>query len=100
MVWGRIRRCGLVGGGVALLEDVWPCWRRCVTGFELQSFQSPWQASYLSVCLSVCLSINEDVKLSAAPAPCLSVPCHDAHGLTFENISKLQILNAFLYFLY
>jgi len=22
-------RCGLVGGGVALLEEVWPCWRRC-----------------------------------------------------------------------
>jgi hypothetical protein len=25
----RLRRCGLVGGGVALLEEVWPCWRRC-----------------------------------------------------------------------
>jgi hypothetical protein len=26
---GTIRRCGLVGGGVALLEEVWSCWRRC-----------------------------------------------------------------------
>ena len=26
---GRIRRRGLAGGGVALLEEVWPCWRRC-----------------------------------------------------------------------
>ena len=26
---GRIRRCDLVGGGVALLEEVWPCWRKC-----------------------------------------------------------------------
>jgi hypothetical protein len=25
----RIRRYGLVGGGVALLEEMWPCWRRC-----------------------------------------------------------------------
>jgi hypothetical protein len=27
-----LKGCGLVGGGVALLEEVWPCWRRCVTG--------------------------------------------------------------------
>ena len=33
-----IRRFGLVGVGVALLEWVWPCWRKCVTvevGFEV-----------------------------------------------------------------
>jgi hypothetical protein len=24
-----IRRCGLAGGGVVLLEEVWSCWRRC-----------------------------------------------------------------------
>ena len=23
-----IRRCGLVGVGMALLEEAWPCWRR------------------------------------------------------------------------
>jgi len=28
-VWPCWRRCGLVGGGVALLEGVWPYWRRC-----------------------------------------------------------------------
>jgi hypothetical protein len=26
---GTIRRDGLVGMGVALLEWVWPCWSRC-----------------------------------------------------------------------
>lgn len=31
-VWPGWRGCGLVGRGVALLEDVWPGWRRCVTG--------------------------------------------------------------------
>jgi hypothetical protein len=38
-VWPCWRRCGLVGGGVALLEEVWPCWRRCGmslgVGFEI-----------------------------------------------------------------
>ena len=24
---GTVRRCGLARGGVALLEEVWPCWR-------------------------------------------------------------------------
>jgi hypothetical protein len=27
---GTIRRCGLVGVGVASSEWVWPCWSRCV----------------------------------------------------------------------
>jgi hypothetical protein len=26
---GTIRSCGPVGGGVGLLEEVWPCWSRC-----------------------------------------------------------------------
>ena len=26
-----IRMCGLVGVGVASLEKVWSCWRKCVT---------------------------------------------------------------------
>ena len=32
-----VRRCGLIGGSVALLEEVWPCWRKYVAvgvGFE------------------------------------------------------------------
>jgi hypothetical protein len=28
---GNIRRCGLVRVGMALLEEVWPYWRRYVT---------------------------------------------------------------------
>jgi hypothetical protein len=30
---GKIRRCGLIRGGIGLLEKVWPCFRRC--GFVL-----------------------------------------------------------------
>ena len=29
---GTIRRCGLAEVGVALLEEVWPCWGRCYLG--------------------------------------------------------------------
>jgi hypothetical protein len=53
---GTIRRCGFVGGGVALLEgvcgfvkggmtlleEVWPCWRKYITvgvGFEVSYAQ-------------------------------------------------------------
>ena len=31
-VWPYWRRYGLAGGGVALLEEVWPCWRRSGLG--------------------------------------------------------------------
>jgi hypothetical protein len=27
-VWPCWRRCGLAAGGVALLQEVWPCWKR------------------------------------------------------------------------
>jgi hypothetical protein len=43
-------------GGVALLEEVWPCWRRCVTGSELWDFKSLSQAQYLNS--SCCLQIQ------------------------------------------
>ena len=33
--WPCWRRCGLVGRGVASLEEVWPRWRKYVTGGDL-----------------------------------------------------------------
>ena len=52
-------------GGVALLELVWPCWRKCVSGDDLWGFKSPCQAqfslflwpSYQYVVLSYCSSL-------------------------------------------
>jgi len=62
---GAVGRCGPVGVGVALLEEVWPFWNRHVTvgvGFKtltLAVWKSVfcWQPS------------DEDVDLSAPPAP-------------------------------
>jgi len=46
-VWPCWRRCGLVEGGVALLEEVWPCWSGCITvGVD---FKSHFLASWMSV---------------------------------------------------
>ena len=62
-------------GGMALLEWVWPCWRKCITlevGFE---------GSYTQAMLSVnivhfLLSLDQDGELSAPSlVQCLSV-CH------------------------
>jgi len=65
------RRCGLIGGGVALLEEVWPCCRRCViVGFET-FFLSTWETVFSL------LPSDWDVELSAPSlAPCLSGCCH------------------------
>ena len=62
-------------GGMALLEWVWPCWRKCVTveaGFEVSRFQalSSKARSLLQ------LPVDQDVELSAPPAPRLPGPCH------------------------
>ena len=62
-------------GGVALLEWVWPCWRKCVTvgaGFEV----SYAQAMSTSMAHSLLLPADHDVELWAPPA----VPCLPAHG--------------------
>jgi hypothetical protein len=69
---GTIRRCGFVGVGVALLEEV--C--HCGMGFEV---------SYAQAILSVVYSLlllpsDQDVDLSApSPAPCLPTCCHASH---------------------
>ena len=58
--WRRIRRHGLVGGGMTLLEE------ECCQAQSL----SPSQ-----------LSVDQDAKLSATDlAPQMSASYHDAHG--------------------
>jgi hypothetical protein len=47
-----MRRCGLVGVGVTLLQEVWHC-----GGWAMRS--------------SSCLPLEQDVELSAPPAPYL-----------------------------
>ena len=60
LLWsGAIKKYGLVGVGVALLEWVWPCWRKCVTiqaGFEVSDI----------ICMAHSLSllpVDQDVAL-------------------------------------
>jgi hypothetical protein len=56
---GPTRRCGLVGGGVALL-GYWPCCQKCVLGLGLWGFRSANQAQFHSLFL---LPANPDVEL-------------------------------------
>ncbi|CAO2592911.1 hypothetical protein LEMLEM_LOCUS7009, partial [Lemmus lemmus] len=53
-VWSCWSRCGLVGGGVVLLEEVWSCWRRkCVTVevvFEVSYMLKPCSVSQSILC--------------------------------------------------
>lgn len=61
---GIIRWYGLIEGDVALLEEAWPCWRKCVTvtvrvGFEvsvLQPLLVVWVLCF--ICLFVCLGVH------------------------------------------
>jgi hypothetical protein len=72
---GTIRRCGHVGVDVALLEWVWPCWRKCVT-VGMGIVVSYTQARP-SVAHSLLLHVDQDVEFSA-PSPALSawmLPC-------------------------
>ena len=86
---GTVRRFGLVGAGVAWLEEV------CHYGGGL------WDPS--PSCLrTVCTwhPLDKDVELSAAPAPCLPGYCHAptlmAIDWTCETVSQSQ-LNAVLH---
>jgi hypothetical protein len=69
---GTIRRCGLVGEGVALLEEV--ChWGWGGAGFEVSCAQTlpSVEDSHLFL-----LPVDQDVELTASLAPCLSpAPC-------------------------
>ena len=81
-------------GGVTLLEQVWPCWKNCLSvgvGFEtllLAKWEPVW------------LPLDEDVELSAPPAPCLHGHCHasclDANEINLKTCKQPQ-LNVILY---
>jgi hypothetical protein len=80
---GIIRRCGLVGIGVALIEEVCHCAGRLwgLLGFRLLlsggKIPSSWQP------------LGQDVELLAPPNPCLPAHCHascpDDNGLNLWN---------------
>ena len=59
-------------GAVALLEQVWPSWSRCVTvgvGFKTLILAA-WKPVFSLQ------PLDKDVELSALPAPCLPEHCH------------------------
>jgi hypothetical protein len=84
---GTIRKCGLIEGGVALLEEV--C--HCGVGFEVLCL-SPAQGRRVFRWPS-----DQDVKLSVpSPAPCQParcyVSCHDDNGLrSSETVTQPQL---------
>ena len=69
---GSIRRCDLIRGDVALLEEVCHCGAGTLRS---HIYSQVYQCDIVSSC---CL-LNQDVELSAPLAPCLSVWCHDSH---------------------
>lgn len=72
-------------GGVFLFEQVWPCWRKCVTGI---SFEVSKVHNRPSATLFLC-SCRSSVALSSTLA------CHhDNEPLSSATVSKPQ-LNAF-----
>ena len=91
---GTIRRYGLVGVDVALLEEL--C--HCGAGFEFSYTQAMPSVAYI---LSL-LSVDQDIELSApSPASHLPAHCHasclyDNNGLMSETVSQPQ-LNVSLY---
>jgi hypothetical protein len=79
-----IRRCDLIGVGVALLEEI----RHFGVGFETLLLAA-WKPVFS------CLPLEQDVELSAPPSPCLPgccyVSCHDDNGLNFWNCKPALI---------
>jgi hypothetical protein len=86
----RIRRCGLVGVVVFLLEEVrhW-VW---VVRFQKPTL-GPGSLSACSLWIRCKLSVTAPLPLLLA---CCCVPCHDAHGLTLWLSASSQ-LNVYLY---
>ena len=83
----------LLGGMMALLEEVWPQ-RKCVTvGWALRSpmlrLLPVWKI------VSSWLPLDQDVELSAPPAPSLPTRCHASHGddngLNLWNQSQVNV---------
>lgn len=77
-------------------QEVWSCWRKCITvGVALEV-----PPSWGRVCLSWLQSDQDAELLDSSLVSCLPrcchASCHDDNGLTSETVSQLQ-LNAYLY---
>jgi hypothetical protein len=70
-VLGHIRRCCLVGVGVALLEEIWPCWRWALRSYMLKLYPL-WHSPLL-------LPLYQDVESSVPPSLYLLAHCHASH---------------------
>ena len=91
---GRIRRCGLIVGGVllevgSLLEEVWRGWRRGVTGGGHGCFKSLGgiPVGFLSAFWLLSQNISTQLPLychTHLPA-CHQAPYHDSNRLIFWN---------------
>jgi hypothetical protein len=64
-----MRRCGLVGVGIAWLEEVCHC---------RLGLRDPLPVAWKQV--FSCLPLQQDAELLASPAPCLSRCCHMSHS--------------------
>ena len=70
-----IMRCWLVGVGVTLLEDVALLEEVITVGVGFEMFLAQTGRTVCSW-----LPLDEDVELSATPAPCLPGRCHASSG--------------------
>ena len=46
----KLRSMDLVRGRVALLEEVWPCWRKCALGVDFEVLKANTRLSVLICC--------------------------------------------------
>jgi hypothetical protein len=92
-VWPCWRRCGRVGG-VALLEEVWPCWRCGRVGggvaLEMMSFAKPTPSKLVGA-LSVSLSLSAS-WLSQHVSPQLLLQHHAC--LLATKLSAMMVMNS------
>jgi hypothetical protein len=71
---GIIRRCGLIGGAVALLEEMCHCICRWALGSPVLRLHPVWKI------VSSLLPSNHNIELLVPPAPCLPGHCHASHS--------------------
>jgi hypothetical protein len=86
--------------------EVWPCWSRCgVVGRSVSVCHCggglrELPPSCLRIPVSSCLPSEQDVELSAPPAPCLAGCCHascfDDNGLNLWNCKPAPIKYSFI----
>ena len=75
VIWICLAQGMALLGGMALLEEVWPCWGNVsLWGWTLRPslLLAAWKPVF-------CLPLEQDVELSTPPAPCLPRYCHALH---------------------